>query len=166
MLYEVITTALGVPDMIKSQAEFSPTGSEESINIIFKYNNGAMASLTSSFAMHSPVQTDFCCENGYVTLHPRWFTPTDITIWRAGQDPEIISNEHKTGSGYQFEAQHVMECLDAGLIESPKMSWSHSKNLMGIVITSYSIHYTKLYDTAIMNAKAQNMPKANRNNFV
>ncbi len=126
-------TALGVPDLIKTQAEFSPTGSEESINIIFKYKSGEMASLTSSFAMHSPVQTDFCCENGYVTLHPRWFTPTDITIWKAGQDPQIIANEHKIGSGHHYEAQHVMECLDAGLIESPQMSWSQSKNLMGIL---------------------------------
>ncbi len=126
-------TALGVPRLIKSQADFSPTGSEESLNVIFKYEDGTMASLTSSFAMHSPIQTEYCCENGYLVLNPRWFTPTDITVWKQGEEPVKIDNVHKEGAGYQYEAQHVMECLDAGLIESPKMTWKLSKDLMSVL---------------------------------
>ncbi|MDX8339909.1 Gfo/Idh/MocA family oxidoreductase [Draconibacterium sp. IB214405] len=123
-------SALGVPDLIKTSADFSPTGSEESINVIFKYNGGEMASLSSSFAVHSPIQTEYCCEKGYVVLHPRWFTPTDITIWKEGGDQQIIPNMTKEGAGYQFEAMHVMECLDAGLKESPKMTFEMSLNLI------------------------------------
>ncbi|WP_347841194.1 Gfo/Idh/MocA family oxidoreductase [uncultured Draconibacterium sp.] len=123
-------SALGVPDSIKTSADFSPTGSEESISIIFKYQAGEMAALSSSLAVHSPIQTEYCCERGYVVLHPRWFTPTDITVWKEGEDPQFIPNESKEGWGYQYEAAHVMECLDAGLIESPKMSWEMSSDLM------------------------------------
>lgn len=121
---------LGVPDLIKSSAHFSSTGSEESIGIIFKYNSGSIASLSSSFAVHSPIQAEFCCEKGYVALHPRWFTPTDITVWKEGGQKEVIINETKEGDGYQYEAKHVMECLDSALIESPKMTWKFSRDLI------------------------------------
>lgn len=126
-------TSLGVPKTIKTFADFSSTGSEESINMMFKYDGGEMANLTSSFATHSPIQTEYLCEKGYVVLNPRWFTPTDITIWKEGGEVTTIESQHREGFGYQYEAQHVMECLDAGLIESPKMTWEISQNLMGIL---------------------------------
>jgi predicted dehydrogenase len=126
-------TSLGIPDTIKTFADFSSTGSEESISMIFKYKKGEMANLTSSLASHSPIQTEYLCEKGYVVLNPRWFTPTDITVWKEGGEVSTIESAHREGSGYQYEAQHVMECLDAGLIESPKMSWQMSENLMGIL---------------------------------
>ena len=126
-------TSLGIPETIKTFADFSVTGSEESISMIFKYKGGQMANLTSSFASHSPVQTEYLCENGYVVLNPRWFTPTDITSWKEGGEVTTIESAHREGFGYQYEAQHVMECLDAGIIESPKMSWETSQNLMSIL---------------------------------
>ncbi|MEN8116884.1 MAG: Gfo/Idh/MocA family oxidoreductase [Bacteroidota bacterium] len=126
-------TSLGVPETIKSFADFSPTGSEESLNIIFKYSGGEMANLTSSFAAYSPVQTEYLCEKGYLVLNPRWHSPTDITIWKEGGEVSTIKSKHREGTGYQYEAKHVMECLDAGLIESPKMSWQMSLDLMGIM---------------------------------
>ncbi len=122
--------ALGVPDSLKTFAHFSTTGSEESISMLFKYKNGAMANLTSSFASHSPIQTEYHCEKGYLVLNRRWFTPTDITIWKEGREVETINSIHKEGFGYQYEAQHVMDCLDANLIESELMTWKMSKQLM------------------------------------
>lgn len=126
-------TSLGIPNIIKTFTDFSSTGSEESISMIFKYKGGEMANLTSSFSSHSPIQTEYLCERGYVVLNPRWFTPTDITVWKEGGEVRTIDSVHREGAGYQYEAQHVMECLDAGLIESPKMSWQMSKDLMGIL---------------------------------
>ena len=126
-------TSLGVPEMIKTFADFSSTGSEESISMIFKYAGGEMANLTSSFATHSPTQTEYWCENGYMVLNPRWFTPTDITIAKAGEEPLVIPKEKSEGWGYQYEAKHVMECLDKGLIESPDMTWKLSLDLMELL---------------------------------
>jgi len=126
-------SSLGVPEKIKTFADFSPTGSEESISMIFKYAGGEMANLTSSFSSHSPTQTEYWCENGYLVLNPRWFTPTNITIFRAGSDPETLPKEESKGWGYEYEAAHVMECLDRGEIESPMMSWKMSLDLMRVL---------------------------------
>ncbi len=134
-LYPVFAalTSLGVPEMIKTFADFSTTGAEESISIIFKYKGGEMANLTSSFSSHSPIQTEYWCEKGHLTLNPRWFTPTDITIWKEGGEETKIASMHGNGFGYQHEAEHVMQCLDEGVIESDKMSWQLSLDLMEIL---------------------------------
>lgn len=89
-----------------------------------------MANLTSSFSSYSPTQTEYFCEKGYMILNPRWFTPTHITVWKEGEEATTYSNDHKQGFGYQYEAEHVMECLEQGRIESPVMTWQMSRDLM------------------------------------
>lgn len=123
--------ALGKPDRIKALADFSPTGSEESISMIFKYKSGEMAILASSFAAYSSIQTEYWCEKGYVRLNRKWFTPTTISIYREGEDnEEILKYNYDQGSGYQYEAANVMECLDAGKKESNQLPLSFSLGLM------------------------------------
>ena len=123
-------TSLGKPESIETLADFSPTGAEESISMLFKYPGGEMASLSSSLAAYSPVQTEFWCENGYLVLNPRWHAPTSITIHRAAEKTETWPSVHKEGFGYQYEADHVMQCIDEGKIESPVMTWQLSIDLM------------------------------------
>ncbi len=123
-------TSLGKPEFIKTMVDFSPTGSEESISMIFKYKDGEMANLVSSLASFSPTQTEYWFENGYMILNPRWYTPTNITVWRKGGEEEILHSGHEKGWGYQYEAAHVMECLDAGRVQSDRMSWQMSLDLM------------------------------------
>lgn len=126
-------TSLGIPDTIKTLADFSKTGTEESISMVFKYKGGEMASLTSGFSSYSPTQTEYSCEQGYLILNPRWFTPTNITVQRIGEEVKTYKSEHSEGTGYQYEAEHLMKCLDDGKIESDKMTWQMSLDLLGIL---------------------------------
>lgn len=128
-VFAAIST-LGKPELIKTMVDFSPTGSEESISIIFKYPNGKMANLHSSFAGFSPVQTDFWLETGYITINPEWHVPTTVKIQVRGEKAETLDSGHAEGFGYQYEAAHVMKCLDAGKIESDRMTWQLSLDLM------------------------------------
>lgn len=123
-------TAFGKPDELKTLVNFSPSGAEESINMIFKYKGGEMASLVSSFAAYSPTQTDYCCENGYVVLNPRWYAPTSVTVWKDGKIIDSFPPEKDNGWGYNYEAAHVMECLDNGQIESKIMTWQRTLDMM------------------------------------
>ncbi len=131
-LYPVFAalTSLGKPKTVKTFAHFSSTGAEESISIIFKYPGGEMANLTSSFSSHSPTQTEYWCEKGYMVLNPRWYMPTKITLVKHGEEPQIFGTGHNEGTGYQYEAAHVMKCLDEGKIESDIMTWQTTLDLM------------------------------------
>ncbi len=123
--------ALGKPSEMKTLASICPTGAEESIMMSFKYPGGEIASLVSSFASHSSTQTEFSFENGFIRLNRRFFCPTTITYWKSGNEEEkVITFEKGIGFGYELEATHVMECLDAGKTESDMMPLSLSADLM------------------------------------
>lgn len=134
-IYPIFMTlmTLGKPSGIKTMASFCPTGAEESILMSFSYPGGEMASLASSFASYSSTQTEFSCENGFVRLNRRFFTPTTLTYWKNGEDEKTITFEKGIGFGYELEAAHVMECLDAGKTESELMPLSASADLMEIM---------------------------------
>lgn len=126
-------TTLGKPSEIKTLAKFCPTGAEESIMMSFSYPGGEIASLVSSFASHSSTQTEFSFENGFVRMNRRFYTPTSLTYWKNWEEERIIEFEKGAGFGYELEAAHVMECLDAGKTESDRMPLSLSADLMEIM---------------------------------
>ena len=57
------------------------------------------------------------------------FTWTSVLV-NVGKDPASQYRGDEEGFGYQFEARHVTECLQRGLIESPVMKHSDSLLLM------------------------------------
>jgi len=125
--------ALGKPSEIKTLAKFCPTGAEESIMMSFAYPGGEIASLVSSFASHSSTQTEFSFESGFIRLNRRFYTPTSLTYWKNWEEEKTITFEKGAGFGYELEAAHVMDCLDAGKTESDWMPLSFSSDLMGIM---------------------------------
>ncbi len=125
--------ALGKPSELETMASFCPTGAEESIMMSFRYPGGEIASLVSSFASYSSTQTEFSCENGFVRLNRRFFTPTSITYWKNQEEEKTITFDKGKGFGYELEAAHVMKCLDADMKESDLMPLSVSADLMEIM---------------------------------
>lgn len=129
----IALTALGTPERIQSVASFSPTGSEESIVMSFAYPDGRMASLVSSFAASSPTEAEYWFERGYVRLNRKFNTPTSITVQEDGKPGTTMTFPPGAGTGYELEAAHVMECLDAGRTESPLLPLAFSLQLMELL---------------------------------
>lgn len=121
---------LGKPDAIKTMAHIRPTGVEDSICMLFSYDNGAMAVLTSSFESSCKNETELCFEHGFIKFERDPEYP--ILLEKNGLRQEIGFDLPK-GMGYELEAAHVMECLDQGLIESPVLPLSASLDLMEIM---------------------------------
>ncbi len=131
-VYPVFTamTFLGIPDEIKASAHFSKTGSEESISMLLRYKNGATAILSSSFETDYKNETELCFENGIIKYER--FTENPIILLKNGKKQEIAFEPNKN-LGYKYEAMHVMDCLDKGIIESPVITNKVSLNLMSIL---------------------------------
>lgn len=121
---------LGKPTSIKTMANIRSTGVEDSISMLFGYKNGAMAVLTSSFESSSKNETELCFENGVIKFVREPEFPILIEI---NGVQESIYVEQPKGMGYELEAAHVMDCMDKGLIESPVLPLSISRDLMGIM---------------------------------
>lgn len=136
-IYNVFMTisVLGVPDSIEATMIPVSTGVDQQIAVTFKYHNGAMAQLFSSFTTNLPTQAEINGTKGNITLTSRFYEPSAV-IQLSKQIPyerEIIPIEKDPGFGYQYEARHVNECLKKGLIESPVMKHSDTLTLIEIM---------------------------------
>lgn len=130
-IYPVIDalTFLGIPDEIKASALFSPTGSEESLSVIFRYNDGKMATLYSSFKTSIGIGCEIYCEKGNMTVsRGRDMNQRVILNLHGEEKKEFVFSP--PAMGYHREAEEVMKCLDKGLTESPVVPLSLSLSLM------------------------------------
>ena len=130
-IYPVIDvlTFMGVPSEVIAKASFAETGAEDSISIIFSYEDGRMATLYSSFRTNSGIGCDIICEKGNLYFARRRDMSQSLTVAVHGKESEEYSLI-PDGMGYHFEAIEVMKCLDAGKIESDIVPHSFSLNLM------------------------------------
>jgi predicted dehydrogenase len=130
-IYPVIDALwfMGVPDEISAKASFTETGSEDSISIIFRYSDGRMATLYSSFRTNTGIGCDLLCENGNLFFSRGRDMSQRLKVNindKEGIEYSIIPD----GMGYQFEAMEVMKCLDEGRIESNIVPLSFSRDLI------------------------------------
>jgi len=136
-IYNVFITisVLGVPDSIEATMIPASTGVDEQIAVTFKYNNGAIAHLFSSFTTNLPIQAEINGTEGNITLTSRFYEPSAIIQLskKIPYEREIIPIKKEPGFGYQYEARHVNECLKNGLIESPVMKHSDTMTLIELL---------------------------------
>jgi len=130
-IYPVIDalTFIGVPDEIKATALFADSGSEDSINVIFKYNDRRMATLYSSFRTSTGISCEILCEKGNMTVsRGRDMNQKVILDLHGMERQEFVFSP--PAMGYHWEAEEVMKCLDEGRTESPVVPLSFSLDLI------------------------------------
>ncbi len=123
---------LGKPDKITANAIIGETGVDNSTAMILSYNNGAIASLLSTFMTDTSTEAEISGTKGKIIFHSRFFMTSKLTLLINDQEPREINMEFKM-NGYEYEAEEVMDCLDKGLIESPLLPLSFTADLMNIM---------------------------------
>lgn len=112
---------LGKPDEILAQMTPAPTGADSQCSIQFKYKNGALAQLFSSFNSNLATGADIAGDSGRIRMTHRFHGPTTELEYY----PDVVASgqridfEQAKGNGYEYEAQHVTDCIKKGLLESP-----------------------------------------------
>lgn len=112
---------LGKPDTIRAWMTPAPTGVDDQCAIQLKYRGGALAQLFSTFRANLATGADVAGDGGRIRMTHRFHGPTaeleyypDLVASR-----QAINVEKARGTGYEYEAQHVTDCVKNGLIESP-----------------------------------------------
>ena len=133
-IYPIFTALylFGYPTEIKVTSVPSPTGTDWTTSILFKHKGSEMSMLTSSFKMLLDNEACLYGENGRLKLHNMFHMLTRLSFKRNdGHETDIHIDS--IGNGYNYEAAEVMSCLDRGELESAKMSWQFSINLMRLL---------------------------------
>lgn len=130
-IYPVIDalTFIGVPDRVEAVASFSPSGSEESMNAIFQYNNGRSATIYSSFKTNNGIGCEILCERGnMIVSRGRDMSQRVILEPHGQQKQEFVFSP--PAMGYHSEAEEVMKCLDENKTESTIVPLSFSLDII------------------------------------
>jgi dihydrodiol dehydrogenase / D-xylose 1-dehydrogenase (NADP) len=133
-IYPVFLTLLlwGEPDEIYSVPHIGPTGVDESLALTFKYNDGRIATLFSSFRVDSTVETHICGTGGRVKLNRWWFCPVPIELTKGDGQPQTVHFNY-VGNGYNYEAEEVVGCLRSGKTESEILPLDFSHRLIRLL---------------------------------
>ncbi len=136
-IYNVFITlsVLGMPDIIEASMTPAETGVDEQCAVLFRYNSGAMAQLFSSFSSNLATEADINGDKGRIRLTTRFYEPsTNIEFYPGRVESRQLIPVHKeAGFGYQYEARHVVDCLQRGLFESPVLSHKDSMELIQVL---------------------------------
>lgn len=126
-----ILNILGRPDRIYATMTPSAEGVDEQCAVIFKYNNGKMAQFFTSFSAGLANEVDIAGPEGRIRIRNRFHDPQAIVeLFRPGQEMETITVDREEGMGFQYEARHVVACLQDGLTESPVIT--HADTLLAM----------------------------------
>jgi predicted dehydrogenase len=132
-IYPVFITQsiLGKPTEIQAMITTYDSGVDEQCVITMKFHNGALAILSSTFAVDTPVEAMIAGTEGRIHMRSRFYnTSGTVEIITADDSVQKLEVLREEGLGYQFEARHVGECLRKGLVESPVMTHADSLLLM------------------------------------
>jgi predicted dehydrogenase len=142
----LVLSVLGRPDIIEASMTPTPEGVDEQCAALFKYKNGAMAQLFSSLSTNLGTDADISGTKSRIRLTSRFYAPSaTIELYTGREDSkQLVPVSKEGGSGYQYEARHVGECLRKGLTESPVMSHADSLLMMETmdrIRAAAGIHY-------------------------
>ncbi len=120
---------LGKPTQVHAFITPFESGVDEQCAMTMKFAGGALAVLSSSFAVETPVEAMIAGTEGRIVMHTRFHNPSSVVeLVMNGGESSTIDVHREDGFGYQFEARHVNACLQKGLTESPVMT--HADTLM------------------------------------
>ncbi|HEX8429232.1 Gfo/Idh/MocA family oxidoreductase [Hymenobacter sp.] len=125
---------LGEPQEIRAVAVPAPTGVDQNCAMVLSYASGATASLFSTLAANTDNQCILYGSKGQLHLNGRFHAANSLALRLTDQEPQLISCE-KQGYGYHYEAEHVQQCLEQGLTESPLLPLQFSQELMQLMDT-------------------------------
>jgi len=133
-IYPVFLTLLlwGEPDQMSAFADIGKTVVDESLSLIFKYNDGRMASLYSSFTVNSTVETHVCGTKARLKLNRMWHCPVSLELTKGDNDTKRIDPPY-FGNGYNYEAAEVVRCLRSGKKESDILPLDFSLRLIKLL---------------------------------
>lgn len=111
------------PLKIEANAAMSSTGVDESVSWSLVFPSGGVATCESSVVKVLSNEARIIGTTGEIHI-PKFWCPKEYFLNGS------YNNFEFNGSGFQFEAEEVMNCLRSGLVESPLLTHQHVLDVM------------------------------------
>ena len=126
------------PAAIKALASFDCENKDFRIDrqcsFISQYDRGEMAVMMSGLDVEAPHTASVYGTEGRIDVSVFW-RPTKMVLTRGEEQtvfefPVPQKYENMRDDGYQYEIEHINECLRRGLQQSPVITWEKSREIM------------------------------------
>uniref|UniRef100_A0A8C5RWU7 Trans-1,2-dihydrobenzene-1,2-diol dehydrogenase n=1 Tax=Laticauda laticaudata TaxID=8630 RepID=A0A8C5RWU7_LATLA len=126
-----------MPQSIVASGLLNKTGVDETVSIILNYSANRQAVLNITMMIDLPGEATIGGTGGIIKIPDNMNSPTVMFLkgnrweWPLPPSPERLYFKHNIGFRYQIE--HVRECLENGLKESPIMPLEESERIVCIM---------------------------------
>lgn len=120
---------LGKPTSIVAKGEFTPTGVDSQTSMIFQYESGAHAQLTTTLLVKSPCTASIIGTKASLFVEGSFYTPTSMKLKTV--DGEVIDfPSNYQGHGLREQAIEFAKLISQGKKESDLMTHVDTQSIM------------------------------------
>jgi predicted dehydrogenase len=120
---------LGTPAHITSSAVFTDKGVDAQTSMIFTYQDGAQAVLTTTMIEQTPCRAVVAGLNGWLEIDRTFYNPADMrVVFNDGTTTEY-PNTYK-GHGLREQAKVFKQLVRSGKLESEILTWKATVEIM------------------------------------
>lgn len=123
---------MGSPARIASMAHLGETGVDELAGMLFQYEDGALALMSTAVRANTPHSLLISGTEGEIRADDRWWAPSGFTISRDGHEAETVRPDF-IGNGWNYQAVECGRCLREGLTEHELMPLDESLAIMRLM---------------------------------
>jgi len=124
---------LGLPKRATARATLTGQQVDETTSIIFEYENGAQAALTTCMSAAGPVTATVIGTYGRIEIGSPFYNQTSFKVYNQGGEVIQSYDEKIEGIGRQYQGLHLEKCVAEGLLESPTMSLTETVEIMQVM---------------------------------
>ncbi|MFG2935158.1 Gfo/Idh/MocA family protein [Streptomyces sp. NPDC048282] len=124
---------LGAPHRITATGSATTDGVDTSASVQMRHGGGTFSTTLTGMDTPGPNSAAVIGTEGWIELHPYWFTGTGFTRYDAGRPGRPLRRydpPRTAGRGLHFQALEVERCLREGLPESPLAPLAESVAVM------------------------------------
>ncbi|KAM8927757.1 trans-1,2-dihydrobenzene-1,2-diol dehydrogenase-like [Pelodytes ibericus] len=125
------------PETVTAKGFLHESGVDETVTIILEYAGKRQAVLTCTIAAILPNQAAITGTKGTILVPSFMWCPTSLIVngkeMQFPLPPPTKPICFINSTGLRYEAEHVRQCLQKGLKESPIMTWADSELMASII---------------------------------
>jgi predicted dehydrogenase len=121
---QLSSLVLGTPDVVVAQGHVGSTGVDEQVAAVLHHPGGGLGVVKAAIRTSMSCTARIAGTDGWVQLPAFMHCPDHLTVFD-GAGEQVIDARWE-GQGLRFQVDEVHRCLDAGLVESPRMPLEES----------------------------------------
>ena len=120
---------LGEPVDVKVVGRLTDQGVDSLVGGAMRHESGAVTVFSTTLDAMSDLSARITGTAGSIVVHAPFWYPSSFTVTASGES-EVVEVPNR---GLAHEAEHVIECLRTGRIESPIQTWSATMSNMRLL---------------------------------